>query len=115
MTRTHIKSLLLMATLICSSAAAKELKPSPPRTMDLKPVRVTAVIQSGDSLPSFLNRHGVTRDEILLLNPEIQLSELKVGMELQLPTNPSKNLSSKEQLILDRMEAEEETSCDTSF
>ena len=45
----------------------------------------------------------MTRDELKLLNPGIQLSALTVGMELKLPIDSNGNLSSQEQRVLDRL------------
>lgn len=98
-----IRLLPLLLTLISTPSVAQELKWSPPRKFDLTPVSRTARIQPGDSLASFLNRHGVTRDELKLLNPGIQLSALTVGMELKLPIDSNGNLSSQEQRVLDRL------------
>ena len=48
------------------------------------PVSATANIKTGDSLASFLKRHGVTQKQLLSWNPGLQLSALTIGQELQI-------------------------------
>ena len=48
------------------------------------PVGTTAKIQMGDSLASFLKRHGVTQEQLKTWNPGLELSGLTVGRELQI-------------------------------
>ena len=48
------------------------------------PLRETAKIKTGDSLASFLKRHGVTQQQLLSWNPGLQLSALTIGQELQI-------------------------------
>jgi LysM repeat protein len=48
------------------------------------PVTATAKIKSGDSLASFLKRHGMTQKQLLSWNPGLQLSALTIGQELQI-------------------------------
>ena len=109
---TCLKALLIFLSLVSCPAAAQELKWRGPytvnRTTEEKATSRTARIQPGDPLVSFLNRHGVTRDELKLLNPGVQLSALTVGMELQLPIDPDGNLSPQEQRVLDRLNLNED-------
>ena len=49
------------------------------------PVSATAKIKTGDSLASFLKRHGVTQKQLLSWNPGLQLS----GVTCLLYTSPS--------------------------
>ena len=48
------------------------------------PVGTLAKIQKGDSLASFLQRHGVTQEQLKTWNPGLELSALTVGRELQI-------------------------------
>nr|BDD44885.1 hypothetical protein 24 [bacterium] len=48
------------------------------------PPEPTASIQQGDSLASFLRRHGINKEELKTLNPGLALTELTVGQELQI-------------------------------
>ena len=48
------------------------------------PLRATAKIKTGDSLASFLKRHGVTQQQLLSWNPGLQLTALTIGQELQI-------------------------------
>ncbi len=48
------------------------------------PVKATAKIKVGDSLASFLKRHGITQKQLLSWNPGLQLSALTIGQELQI-------------------------------
>ena len=48
------------------------------------PVSATAKIKIGDSLASFLKRHGLTQKQLLSWNPGLQLSALTIGQELQI-------------------------------
>lgn len=47
------------------------------------PVSDKASIKSGDSLASFLNRHGLTSDQLKLYNPGLDLTRLSVGREVR--------------------------------
>ena len=46
-------------------------------------IHTLAKIQKGDSLASFLQRHGVTQEQLKAWNPGLELSALTVGRELQ--------------------------------
>ena len=48
------------------------------------PVNTVAKIQHGDSLASFLKRHGVTQEQLKSFNPGVEFSALTVGRELQI-------------------------------
>ena len=48
------------------------------------PVNTVAKIQQGDSLASFLKRHGVTQEQLKTFNPGVELNALTVGRELQI-------------------------------
>ena len=48
------------------------------------PVSSVAKIQHGDSLASFLKRHGVTQEQLKSFNPGVELNALTVGRELQI-------------------------------
>ena len=54
------------------------------------PVTTLAKIQKGDSLAAFLQRHGLTQDQLKTLNPGLELSSLTVGRELQIAHAPSR-------------------------
>ena len=43
------------------------------------PVQFTASFQRGDSLDTFLDRHGINKEELKRFNPGLTLSELSVG------------------------------------
>ena len=104
----NLRLLPLVLTIVSTPAVAQEIKWRGQSTVRRTPVSRTAYIQPGDSLTSFLNRHGVTRQELRLLNPGVQLSALTVGMELQLPLDSDGNLSPHEQRVLDRLNSKEE-------
>ena len=46
-------------------------------------VQSTASIKQGDSLTSFLERHGINQDELMQFNPGLNLSDLSVGTEVR--------------------------------
>lgn len=102
--------LLLPILLIIGQkpTAAQEPNGATNPTTDQVSTTRTAPILRGDSLDSFLKRHGITSSDLRLANPDLKLSELEVGSELQLPKYSSGNLSPDEQLILDRIEADEQ-------
>ena len=49
------------------------------------PSPATAKIQHGDSLSSFLRRHGVTLEQLKQFNPGVELNSLSAGRELAIP------------------------------
>lgn len=59
--------------------AAKQQKPKQPRTK-----AKTYVVQSGDTLIAISNKTGVSVEEILALNPEVDPQILIAGEELKL-------------------------------
>ena len=48
------------------------------------PVSTVAKIQKGDSLASFLKRHGVTQEQLKTWNPALEFIDLTVGREVQI-------------------------------
>ena len=60
----------------------ESIRTEPPITAP-PPIRSTASIQRGDSLSSFLKRHGINKEELKQFNPGLTLSELSVGTEVR--------------------------------
>ena len=73
-------------------------------TVDANSVRTTAPkhsssavanrasFQSGDSLESFLQRHGIKKIELKELNPDLSLADLKAGRELRVSRSSGRSL-----------------------
>ena len=61
---------------------ADSIRTEPPIT-EPPPVQSTASIQRGDSLASFLERHGINQEELKQFNPGLSLSDLSVGTEVR--------------------------------
>ena len=61
---------------------SESVRTEPPMTAP-PPIRSTASIQRGDSLSSFLKRHGINKEELRQFNPGLTLSELTVGTEVR--------------------------------
>ena len=64
------------------SVEADSIRTQPPITPP-PPVQSTASIQRGDSLASFLERHGINQEELKQFNPGLTLSDLSVGTEVR--------------------------------
>ena len=65
-----------------SSLDRSSLRNTPPISAP-PPLSTVARIRPGDSLAAFLKRHGVTEEQLMTLNPGVQLNALTVGRELQ--------------------------------
>ena len=64
------------------SVAAGSVRYSPP-VISSPPVASTAKVQRGDSLASFLARHGIKEIELKRLNPGLAVTDISVGRELR--------------------------------
>ena len=64
------------------SVEADSIRTQPPITPP-PPVQSTASIQRGDSLASFLERHGINQEELKQFNPGLTLADLSVGTEVR--------------------------------
>ena len=62
---------------------ADSIRTEPPITAP-PPIQSTASIQRGDSLASFLKRHGINEEELKQFNPGLTLSDLSIGAELRI-------------------------------
>ena len=69
------------------SVEADSIRTQPPITPP-PPVQSTASIQRGDSLASFLERHGINQEELKQFNPGLTLSDLSVGTEVRVAKPP---------------------------
>ena len=61
---------------------ADSIRSEPPITAP-PPIQTTASIQRGDSLASFLERHGINQEELKQFNPGLTLADLSVGTEVR--------------------------------
>ena len=64
------------------SVAADSVRNAPP-VIAPPPVASTAKVQRGDSLASFLARHGIKEIELKRLNPGLAVADISVGRELR--------------------------------
>ena len=64
------------------SVAADSVRTTPP-VIAPPPVASTAKVQRGDSLASFLARHGIKEIELKRLNPGLAIADISVGRELR--------------------------------
>ncbi|MEC8441813.1 MAG: LysM peptidoglycan-binding domain-containing M23 family metallopeptidase [Cyanobacteriota bacterium] len=64
------------------SVASDSARSAPP-VIAPPPVASTAKVQSGDSLASFLARHGIKEIELKRLNPGLAVADISVGRELR--------------------------------
>ena len=81
------RSRLLMLTTVDASS----IRTTPPKKSSPE-VANRASFQRGDSLDSFLQRHGIKKMELKELNPELNLAELKVGREVRVSRSSGRSL-----------------------
>lgn len=67
---------------ILFAVEADSVRTEPPITAP-PPVQSTASVQRGDSLATFLERHGINKEELKRFNPGLKLSELSAGNTVQ--------------------------------
>ncbi len=96
--RKLLQSLPLLLTLAVPPAVSNEATAPPPSAGG-----DFAEVQKGDSLSSFLERNGVSKEELKMFNPGLQLNGLKVGNEMRINSNCV--LTPAEQSVLNRLKA----------
>ena len=82
----HRSRLLMLSTIDASS-----VRSTPPSTADNN-IAKTAPFRRGDTLTSFLRRHGIEEIELRQHNPGVDLNDLDVGYALRIPSSSGQSL-----------------------